>query len=200
MTIDMIVPASLSAITQRIQTLIDSTERSMEEIAELLFRVQDEKLYKETHSSFDAYCQENFGHKRAWGYELIERYRVMVASNSPALPSGHAIRSERRVVTDDEPARQLGYSKDQQAAKPTHGIDRTMPRETYVRAERQDQGSIDVSQDIEDRVYDEPGASSAPDIRDMAAKLEAVLADLPAEQRTVEAVYLRDLFAAWIDA
>jgi hypothetical protein len=41
------------------------------EVGNALFAIREERLYRESHKTFEAYCQERWGKTRDWAYRLI---------------------------------------------------------------------------------------------------------------------------------
>jgi predicted component of type VI protein secretion system len=75
------------------EATIDKGKVKFLEVGNALKVIQDEKLYRETHRSFQAYVEDRHNFKRAWAYRLIQH--VTVAKNlsstldtsPPELPS-----------------------------------------------------------------------------------------------------------------
>lgn len=58
-------------ITTGLETFID--------VATALIGLQEEKLYKETHSTFEAYCEEKYGLGRRRAYQLMEAGKTVLS-------------------------------------------------------------------------------------------------------------------------
>ncbi len=65
---------------------LDSCEKVIErglesfvEVGDALLTIRDNRLYRQTHSTFEKYCRERWGLKRQRAYELIGAYEVVDA-------------------------------------------------------------------------------------------------------------------------
>jgi phage N-6-adenine-methyltransferase len=62
------------------------------EVGEALLEIRDKRLYRETHTSFEQYCSERWGFRRAHAHRLIQSARVLRVLS----PTGDAPQSERQ--------------------------------------------------------------------------------------------------------
>lgn len=60
----------------RLAELEGLIERGLQMVGGALREIRDERLYLETHATFEAYCRERWGYSRAHGYRLIEAAEV----------------------------------------------------------------------------------------------------------------------------
>lgn len=56
------------------------------EVGTALLEIRDSRLYRETHETFEAYCQEHWGKGRRWAYQLIDAAEVCALAHSAGLP------------------------------------------------------------------------------------------------------------------
>jgi hypothetical protein len=74
-------PQSLKSPDQqrrkRLQQLEVIIHGSSWRIGEALLEIRNDRLYRDEYSSFDAYCQERWGHNRAWADRLIKSVELI---------------------------------------------------------------------------------------------------------------------------
>lgn len=102
-------------------------------VARALMEIRDDRLYRETHDSFDAYCEEKWDFKRSRASQLISFYRVLgnvsgdvtAVNNSASIPDGlpqnERVARELNRLPDDEQAE--AWEEAKQACvdgEPTH--------------------------------------------------------------------------------
>lgn len=65
---------STSAVAKRkkLEAVVDAGQQTFVEVGNALKELRDEKLYRDTHKTFDAYVQERFGIKKSQAYNLID--------------------------------------------------------------------------------------------------------------------------------
>jgi hypothetical protein len=94
--------------TRDLATLEGIIERGLStfvDVGTALAEIRDRDLYQKTHATFDAYCQERFGFKRAHAYRMIEAADIR-ASLSPIGDTPLPIReSQVRELARIEPER-----------------------------------------------------------------------------------------------
>jgi hypothetical protein len=111
-----IVPSRLDDLEQTIERGL----ATFQEVGEALLAIRDERLYLETHPTFEAYVRER------WGWERRHAYRLMEGADVARIvsPTGHTPANEAQ-------ARELVPLKDQPEAM----------REAWVKAQEQSGGS-----------------------------------------------------------
>ncbi len=118
-----IVPESLSdELTKEEEAeklrLERKVERGLYEAASALKALRDLKLYRNSHSTFEEYCQSRFGFKRRHCYQLIDAAEVinnLIATNGD--PSMCANGAQKIIPTAERQVRPLvGYSPTEQRA------------------------------------------------------------------------------------
>jgi hypothetical protein len=60
--------------TQRLEECEDTIRKGMStfvEVGQALAAIRDQKLYRDTHKTFQAYCKERWGRSRDWAYMLM---------------------------------------------------------------------------------------------------------------------------------
>lgn len=78
---------------RRCEEVVQSGLRQFFEVGHALMRIKELKLYRETHSTFEAYLRDRWDYSKAYGYELISAAEVV--DNLSAI-GGHPI-NERQV-------------------------------------------------------------------------------------------------------
>ena len=78
------------------EKIIEDGQQTFVDVGNALAIIRDEKLYRERHKTFEAYCGEKWNFGKAYAYRLIESAIVVKTS-----PMGDKIASERQ-------ARELG--------------------------------------------------------------------------------------------
>ena len=58
------------------EATIEKGRKTFVEVGKALAKIRDGKLYRETHTTFEAYCQERWGWNRDRAYKLIEGAEV----------------------------------------------------------------------------------------------------------------------------
>lgn len=89
---------------QRCERVIQSGLETFELVGNALLSVRDSKLYRESHSTFESYCQEKWSMSRDYAYRLIGASKVV----SNLLPIGGKPQNESqaRPLTALEPEEQ----------------------------------------------------------------------------------------------
>jgi len=59
-----------------LETIIERGQQTFIEVGNALMEIRDERLYRETHATFEAYCGERWGWTRRVGYQYIEAAQV----------------------------------------------------------------------------------------------------------------------------
>lgn len=80
-------PLDLSAMERRhlgaLERRIAAGLQTFREVGSALLEIRDQRLYRETHPSFEAYCAERWSLNRARAYQLIDSARVMATLGDP---------------------------------------------------------------------------------------------------------------------
>ena len=69
----------LKALERRISAGL----QTFREVGAALLEIRDQRLYRDTHSSFEAYCTERWGMNRTRAYQLIDSARVVQTLGEP---------------------------------------------------------------------------------------------------------------------
>ena len=103
-----------------LEKVIERHKLSFVEVGEALTRIRDERLYRDTHATFEGYCQERWGWGRTRAHRLIEAAEV--AQNiAPALPVGNirgANERQLRPLVGLEPEAQRAAWEEAKATAP----------------------------------------------------------------------------------
>jgi hypothetical protein len=73
------------------EQVIDSGLATFRKVGQALSKIRDDKLYKSSHKSFEAYCIERWDFGRSYAARLIQ-----AADVPEVLPSGQQIQTERQ--------------------------------------------------------------------------------------------------------
>jgi hypothetical protein len=96
------------------ETVIERGLATFIEVGQALLRIRDEKLYRETNKSFEAYCQERWDFERAHAYRLIEAGEVCLQIGDIAtgyLPSSESIARELARLKGDPEAMRKAWKQ-----------------------------------------------------------------------------------------
>jgi hypothetical protein len=99
---------SVAVERRRLDQLEAVIERGIETfvaVGEALMEIRDSRLYKQTHSSFDAYCKERWGFSRRRGYQLIAAAQVVeeVCTGGTQIAPADSPRDRRRGWVEGTP-------------------------------------------------------------------------------------------------
>jgi hypothetical protein len=86
---------------QRLAELEAVVERGLDTFAEVgraLLEIRDERLYRETHGTFEAYLRQRWGMSRRRGYQLIDAARVSTVVDTAGLPAPPSERVARELA------------------------------------------------------------------------------------------------------
>ncbi|HZL06083.1 MAG TPA: DNA N-6-adenine-methyltransferase [Coriobacteriia bacterium] len=73
------------------------------EVGQALLRIRDERLYRESHKTFEAYCRERWGMNRAHAYRQIEAAKIAgVLSPIGDTPASESVARELVPLLEDE--------------------------------------------------------------------------------------------------
>jgi len=92
------------------QRLEQKVERAFFEAGLALRELRDKKLYRNTHKTFEAYCQQRFGYKRARSYQLIDA--AIVFENLSTSSSEADTQQNREILSTI--SRQNSFSENEQ--------------------------------------------------------------------------------------
>jgi hypothetical protein len=81
---------STTVKTRRLNELTEIARQGLGTAAKAVFEIHEEKLYLETHETFDKWLWDSLGLKRSRGYELIESYKGRVKLDLLPPMSGNA--------------------------------------------------------------------------------------------------------------
>ncbi|MGO8683426.1 MAG: hypothetical protein ACLQUT_02430 [Thermoleophilia bacterium] len=73
-----------------LETIIERGQQTFVEVGNALMEIRDQRLYRETHATFEAYCKERWGWSRISAYRHIEAAEVV-----QMLPMGNTPDTER---------------------------------------------------------------------------------------------------------
>lgn len=182
---------------EQLEAVIERGLATFVEVGEALLEIRDSRLYRETHATFDAYCQQRWGIHRSRGYQLMEAAKVVrLLSSADAgmstavdIPSETVVRPLVALMHKDPEAVPLVMSVAQDAAEGGAVTDR------HVRAAVQEY--MQEEQPIEDE-RDESMWAALTGLMESLALLTAhdaarVAATVPPRRRAATARRLRDL-------
>lgn len=99
-------PAVLSKAEQRtlmrLEKRIAAGLQTFREVGQALLEIRDSRLYRETHATFEAYCQDRWALPRSRAYQLIDSAKVVNALGDPSDLTNEA--QARELATLDDPA------------------------------------------------------------------------------------------------
>lgn len=78
--------------TRRLSELEDKIERGLQtfvEVGDALSEIRDDRLYRESHSTFEDYCRERWGFNRQRASQLIQNSTVSKILDSPPATESH---------------------------------------------------------------------------------------------------------------
>lgn len=75
-----------------LETVIESGLRTFAEVGNALLSIRDGRLYRSSHGTFEDYCRERWGFKKAHAYRLMESAQVVARLS----PMGDVPQSERQ--------------------------------------------------------------------------------------------------------
>lgn len=87
MTMETVAPTGMSPSEARhlkaLERRIAAGLQTFREVGVALLEIRDQRLYRDTHSSFESYCGERWGMNRTRAYQLIDSARVVSALGDP---------------------------------------------------------------------------------------------------------------------
>ncbi|WP_373535299.1 hypothetical protein [Microcoleus sp.] len=92
-------PTAQLDVTQRarfleLESIVEHGLQTFYEVGKALDEIREEKLYRETHKNFEAYCQQKWGIARRTAYRFIDAAKVM----DNLCPIGHKIPTKENQV------------------------------------------------------------------------------------------------------
>ena len=101
----------LSATQQDIRTalekIIERTRNSFFECGKALAQIRDDRLYRDTHNTFEKYCEEKWGWKRDYAYKLISASEIVASlpvNVSKSIQTESVARAVAKVPESDRKA------------------------------------------------------------------------------------------------
>jgi hypothetical protein len=93
---------------------VSALSTAYDTVGAVLREIRDNKLYKETHKSFEAYCKERWGFTRQTAYDYIKAEGVVRALRFDGVEAPSSIREALRHV-EPKPALEpeIGYDEEQ---------------------------------------------------------------------------------------
>ncbi|MEG4998119.1 hypothetical protein [Microcoleus sp. B4-D4] len=79
---------------QELESIVEHGLQTFYEVGKALDEIREQKLYRETHKSFEAYCQQKWGIARRTAYRFIDAAKVM----DNLCPIGHKIPTKENQV------------------------------------------------------------------------------------------------------
>jgi len=83
----------------RLETIIDRGRETFRAVALALLEIQDRRLYRATHPTFQAYCRERWGFHAQNGYRLIQAAKLIRERERAGLPPPTSAREAQRMRT-----------------------------------------------------------------------------------------------------
>lgn len=100
------MPTVLTPMEKRhlgaLERRIDAGLQTFREVGAALLEIRDARLYRESHSSFEAYCAERWAMNRTRAYQLIDSARVVAALGDPSDLRNEAQARELAPLNEDD--------------------------------------------------------------------------------------------------
>lgn len=87
-----------------LEGVIDAGKRTFVEVGKALAEIRDSKLYRETHTSFDAYCKERWSWGKTYAYRLIEASAIKESPIGNHIANEAQAREVAKVPEEQRPA------------------------------------------------------------------------------------------------
>ncbi len=84
------------------ETVIERGLATFVEVGQALLRIRDERLYRETHTTFEDYCRERWAMSRSYAHRQIEAAGVVGLLPNGNTPASEAVARELAPLKDDE--------------------------------------------------------------------------------------------------
>ncbi len=81
-----------------LEVVVDRGLQTFYEVGSALLEIREHRLYRETHETFQAYCQERFGFSDSRGRQLIAAARTVTAVTQQGLPAPKTEREARELA------------------------------------------------------------------------------------------------------
>lgn len=96
MTTDL-VPVERRRLAE-LEDVIDKGKQTFLEVGDALLEIRDSRLYRATHHTFEAYCQERHGWSASRGRQLIAAARTVTDVTAAGLPAPRTEAEARRLA------------------------------------------------------------------------------------------------------
>lgn len=101
----------------RLESRISRGLQTFRDVGAALLEIRDSRLYRETHSSFEAYCAERWGMNRLRAYQLMDSAKVVTLLGDPAELTNEAQAREFATLTDQPDKAKQVWSRVTQLAQ-----------------------------------------------------------------------------------
>jgi len=171
---------------RRLEKLIDDNIKAFLKCGNALKEIRDNKLYRETHKTFEAYCEDRFEFGKSQAYRLIDAADEMASiqhlPGSEAITSVAQVSSIAKLKPEDKPSVLADIAASKKTKKSVNSIIKDKINETIDIPL-----SEAVDKIIEKRIEDDEApphtagaADRRPKIWAAANKLDGLLSDLKA--------------------
>jgi hypothetical protein len=92
-----LVPAEKARLAE-LEAVVDRGLQTFYEVGNALLEIRERKLYRETNSTFQAYCQERFGFSDSRGRQLIAAAKTVTTVTAQGLPAPKTEREARELA------------------------------------------------------------------------------------------------------
>jgi hypothetical protein len=94
--------------------------QTFREVGASLLEIRDKRLYRETHASFEVYCEERWGMARNTAYRLIDSAKVVHVLGDPEDLTNEAQARELAPLTDEPDMAKAVWLAVEKRAEETH--------------------------------------------------------------------------------
>lgn len=143
-----------------------------------LVNIRDRRLYRASHGTFEAYCQDRFGRTRLWANRQIEHHEVTQIlgsrgnQESPPELTGRAARELAKANREAGPAEVQAVYDETAATGPVTGERLKVTRERRAAPEPGPEDEVHEAEVVEDE------AAEAPRYRELFSELRRIIESL----------------------
>lgn len=83
---------------ERLEAVIERGQKIFVEVGNALMEIRDARLYRDTHETFEAYCQERWGWSASRSRQLIAAAKTVTAVTAQGLPAPKTEGEARRIA------------------------------------------------------------------------------------------------------
>lgn len=115
----------LGALEKRIASGL----QTFREVGAALLEIRDSRLYRETHATFEAYCNERWALPRARAYQLIDSAKVVLALGDPEELTNEAQARELAALPDPSTMKTVWKAAEERAEKENRPVTAALIRQ-----------------------------------------------------------------------